>query len=53
MLRPCRRPGLGFGARLGLALGLTLVLVSSVGYWEVADILESRVIDQEAVYQRV
>jgi diguanylate cyclase (GGDEF)-like protein len=52
VLRSGRKLRLGFGPRLALALGMTLALVSGVGYFEVTRVLERRVIEQESVYQR-
>jgi diguanylate cyclase (GGDEF)-like protein len=52
VLRNGRTLRLGFGPRLAVALGLTLTLVSGVGYVEVTRVLERRVIQQESVYQR-
>jgi diguanylate cyclase (GGDEF)-like protein len=47
-----RKLRLGFGPRLAVALGLTLALVSGVGYLEVTRLLEGRLVQQESVYQR-
>jgi hypothetical protein len=47
-----RKLRLGFGARLALALGLTLALVMCVGYVQVTRVLEQHVIEHESVYQR-
>ena len=52
VLRNGRTLRFGFGPRLAVALGLTLALVSGVGYVQVTRVLERRVIQQEAVYQR-
>ena len=48
---PRRKLRLGFGPRLALALGLTLVLVTGVGSVAMARVLENRLIKQESVYQ--
>ncbi|MEA2248641.1 MAG: hypothetical protein QOH46_3170, partial [Solirubrobacteraceae bacterium] len=47
-----RRTGLGFGARLTVTLAVTLGLVGALGYVKISGVLERRVIEQDAVYQR-
>jgi diguanylate cyclase (GGDEF)-like protein len=41
-----------FGARLAVTLALTLGLVAAIGYVELTALLERRLIEQKAVYQR-
>jgi diguanylate cyclase (GGDEF)-like protein len=50
--RDGRKLRLGFGARLAVALALTLAVVSAVGYVEVTRVLAQRLIEQESAYQR-
>jgi diguanylate cyclase (GGDEF)-like protein len=47
-----RRTGLVFGARLTVTLAVTLGLVGALGYVKLSGVLERRVIEQDAVYQR-
>jgi diguanylate cyclase (GGDEF)-like protein len=50
--RVARKLRLGFGARLAVTLSITLGLVGVVGYTEITGLLERRVVQQEADYQR-